>query len=150
MIKALTSVSQHCGKPVCCPSNAAPKSCMWRGDNNGQGSASDCSGQCLAGETNIAGIRSSWGGGFTNDGNTNKCGRGFKTFCCPDPEFDQVTAGCTWTGWYVKPEFVIKIPSLRSDHTTAESPARLEQKFCSREGRASLRKSRIVARRLLL
>ena len=50
---------------------------MWRGDNNG-GSGSDCSAQCAPGEINIQGIGSSWGGGFLNDGDTNKCGRGYK------------------------------------------------------------------------
>ncbi|KAB8227369.1 uncharacterized protein BDW43DRAFT_323913 [Aspergillus alliaceus] len=89
--------SCHCGKPVCCPSNAAPKGCSWRGDNTGQlGSRSDCSGQCEAGEMNINGIRSSWGGGFTNDGNTDKCGRGYKVFCCPDPDYKEVTKGCSY------------------------------------------------------
>ncbi|THX54883.1 glycoside hydrolase [Aureobasidium pullulans] len=70
--------------------------CQWRGDNNGQGSSSDCSAQCLPGETNVAGIKSSWGGGFENDGNTNKCGRGYKAFCCPNPDASQVTSGCTY------------------------------------------------------
>ncbi|KAF2719530.1 glycoside hydrolase family 18 protein [Polychaeton citri CBS 116435] len=88
--------SCHCGKPICCPSNSAPKNCMWRGNDNGGGVGSDCSGQCAAGEVNIKGIRSSWGGGFTNDGNTNKCGRGFKTFCCANPDFQYVTKGCKY------------------------------------------------------
>ncbi|RAH72534.1 glycoside hydrolase family 18 protein [Aspergillus aculeatinus CBS 121060] len=89
--------SCHCGKPICCPSNAAPKNCKWRGQKTGQGGArSDCSGQCEAGEMNINGIRSSWGGGFTNDGDTNKCGRGYKAFCCPDPDYRQVTRGCSY------------------------------------------------------
>ncbi|EAW15054.1 glycoside hydrolase family 18 protein [Aspergillus clavatus NRRL 1] len=52
----------HCGKPVCCPTNSAPKSCIWRGDDNGGGAGSDCSAQCRPGEINIKGIRSSWGG----------------------------------------------------------------------------------------
>ncbi|KAK3168025.1 hypothetical protein OEA41_004471 [Lepraria neglecta] len=76
--KKCVRLDGHCGKPICCPTNEAPKNCIWRGDNNGQGTASDCSAQCLPGETNIKGIGSSWGGGFLNDGNTNKCGRGFK------------------------------------------------------------------------
>ncbi|KAE8150566.1 hypothetical protein BDV25DRAFT_172049 [Aspergillus avenaceus] len=89
--------SCHCGKPICCPSNAAPKGCNWRGDNTGQlGSHTDCSGQCEAGEMNINGIRSSWGGGFTNDGDTNKCGRGYKVFCCPDPDYKEAIKGCTY------------------------------------------------------
>ncbi|KAJ5713915.1 CAZyme family GH18 [Penicillium malachiteum] len=49
-------------------------------------------------EINIAGIRSSWGGGFTNDGNTDKCGRGYKVFCCPDPEYEEVIDGCAYAG----------------------------------------------------
>ncbi|OGM50923.1 hypothetical protein ABOM_000717 [Aspergillus bombycis] len=85
----------HCGKPICCPSNAAPKGCSWRGDNTGEpGTRADCSGQCEAGEMNINGIRSSWGGGFTNDGDTDKCGRGYKVFCCPDPDYKEVTKRC--------------------------------------------------------
>lgn len=69
---------------------------MWRGDNNGQGDKSDCDGQCAPGETNIKGIRSSWGGGFVNDRDTNRCGRGYKTFCCPNPDFPTVTKGCKY------------------------------------------------------
>ncbi|KAJ5964997.1 uncharacterized protein N7479_004873 [Penicillium vulpinum] len=92
-----TNGVQHCGKPICCPHGAAPKGCKWRGDDTGQlGSSSDCSGQCSAGEINVNGIRSSWGGGYTNDGNTNKCGRGYKVFCCPDPDYHEVTKGCSW------------------------------------------------------
>ncbi|PCG89190.1 Hypothetical protein PENO1_106070 [Penicillium occitanis (nom. inval.)] len=72
----------HCGKPVCCPTSSAPKNCMWRGDSTG--------------EINIAGIKSSWGGGFANDGNTDKCGRGDKVFCCPDPEYNEVIDGCAY------------------------------------------------------
>lgn len=93
------TVIQHYGKPVCCPTITAPKNCIWRGDNNGKGSSRDCSAQCWAGEVNMAGIMSSWGGGFTNDGNTNKCARGKKVFCCPDPGFSQLTSGCGYTGW---------------------------------------------------
>ncbi|RAH68797.1 glycoside hydrolase family 18 protein [Aspergillus aculeatinus CBS 121060] len=89
--------SCHCGKPICCPASSAPKSCMWRGDNTGDaGVSSDCNAQCQAGEINIAGIRSSWGGGFVNDGNTDKCGRGYKVFCCPDPEYSEVIDGCAY------------------------------------------------------
>ncbi|KAG9571281.1 glycoside hydrolase family 18 protein, partial [Aureobasidium melanogenum] len=90
--------NHHYGKPVCCPTITAPKNCIWRGDNNGKGSSRDCSAQCWAGEVNMAGIMSSWGGGFTNDGNTNKCARGKKVFCCPDPGFSQLTSGCGYTG----------------------------------------------------
>ncbi|KAI2696119.1 CAZyme family GH18 [Penicillium roqueforti] len=87
----------HCGKPICCPTGAAPKNCMWRGQDTGQkGASSDCSGQCAAGEINVAGIRSSWGGGYLNDKNTGKCGRGYKAFCCPDPDYKQVTKTCSW------------------------------------------------------
>ena len=49
----------HCGKLICCPVNAAPKNCQWRG-----GKAGDCDGRCAAREVNIKGYRSSWGGGF--------------------------------------------------------------------------------------
>ncbi|MCJ1245495.1 hypothetical protein MMC30_002699 [Trapelia coarctata] len=78
----------HCGKPICCPVNAAPKNCQWRGGKSG-----DCNGQCLAGEVNIQGYGSSWGGGFKNDGNTNKCGRGRKVFCCEADNWNQLKAG---------------------------------------------------------
>ncbi|KAF9249765.1 CAZyme family GH18 [Penicillium roqueforti] len=89
----------HCGKPICCPTGSAPKNCNWRGDNTGDaGVSSDCNAQCKSGEINIAGIRSSWGGGFTNDGNTDKCGRGYKVFCCPDPEYKEVIDGCAYAG----------------------------------------------------
>ena len=47
------------------------------------------------------GIGSSWGGGFINDGNTDKCGRGAKV-CCADPMFLQLTQGCSYTDWYVQ------------------------------------------------
>ncbi|RMY88306.1 hypothetical protein D0864_06671, partial [Hortaea werneckii] len=86
----------HCGKPICCPVDRAPKDCRWRGDNNGKGASSDCSAQCFPGEVNVAGIMSSWGGGFINDGNTNKCGRGKKSFCCPNPDAVQVTSACSY------------------------------------------------------
>lgn len=76
---------------------------MWRGNNNGNpGVSSDCNAQCQEGEVNIAGITSSWGGGFLNDGNTDKCGRGHKVFCCPDPEYKDVIAGCAYADWYAK------------------------------------------------
>ncbi|KAK5127248.1 hypothetical protein LTR08_004478 [Meristemomyces frigidus] len=89
----------HCGKPICCPTNATSQQCKWRGDDNGSGASSDCSAQCAAGEINIKGVSSSYGGGFLNDGNTNKCARGFKVFCCPDPEYLQLTQGCNYAGW---------------------------------------------------
>ncbi|KAJ5426042.1 hypothetical protein N7465_001112 [Penicillium sp. CMV-2018d] len=87
----------HCGKPICCPAKEAPKNCMWRGDNTGTpGVSSDCSGQCHAGEININGIRSSYGGGFLNDGDTDKCGRGYKIFCCPDPDYKAASSKCAY------------------------------------------------------
>src|SRR5690348_17091651 len=88
---------QHCGKPICCPAVSAPKNCKWRGDDTGNTVGSDCSAQCAPGEINIKGIQSHWGGGFTNDGNTNRCGRGEKAFCCPSSDYDQVTRGCSYT-----------------------------------------------------
>ncbi|KAL4958978.1 uncharacterized protein BDV14DRAFT_194146 [Aspergillus stella-maris] len=88
--------SCHCGKPVCCPTKSPPKNCIWRGNDNGGGAGSDCSAQCRPGEINIKGIGSSWGGGFLNDGDTNKCGRGHKVFCCPDPDYAQITKGCSY------------------------------------------------------
>lgn len=48
---------------------------------------------------NVNGIRSSWGGGFTNDGDTDKCGRGYKVFCCPDPDYKEVTKRCFYAAW---------------------------------------------------
>lgn len=87
--------NHHYGKPVCCPSRGAPNTCKWRGDDTSSGGPkSDCSGRCEAGEINVGGIKSSWGGGFTNDGNTNKCGRGYKTFCCVSPDYEDATKGC--------------------------------------------------------
>lgn len=75
---------------------------MWRGDNTGKsGTSSDCNAQCNQAEINIGGIKSNWGGGFVNDGNTDKCGRGNKVFCCPDPEYSEVIDGCAYADWYV-------------------------------------------------
>ncbi|KAL4935574.1 hypothetical protein BDV06DRAFT_217331 [Aspergillus oleicola] len=88
--------SCHCGKPICCPSNAAPKGCNWRGQDKGGGIGSDCSGQCNPGEINVNTISSSWDGSFTNDGDTDKCGRGSKVFCCPDPDYQEATSGCAY------------------------------------------------------
>ncbi|KAG2418851.1 hypothetical protein HFD88_001953 [Aspergillus terreus] len=62
----------------------------------GAGVSSDCSGQCQAGEININGIRSSWGGGPQNDGDTDKCGRGYKIFCCPDPDYNTAKSQCSY------------------------------------------------------
>jgi len=71
--------------------------------------------QCDAGEVSL--FDSSWGGGYTNDGNTNKCGRGWKvsvhglrmnvvrcanpiqSFCCVASEFKDLTRGCMKAGW---------------------------------------------------
>ncbi|KAI5861929.1 hypothetical protein GGS23DRAFT_605878 [Durotheca rogersii] len=89
--------SCHCGKPICCPTSSAPKNCIWRGDDTGGGLGSDCNAQCGPGEVNIKGIQSHWGGGFVNDGNTNRCGRGEKAFCCPSLDYKTVTEGCTYT-----------------------------------------------------
>ncbi|KAI1774392.1 hypothetical protein F4818DRAFT_442540 [Hypoxylon cercidicola] len=89
--------SCHCGKPICCPAASAPKGCQWRGDDNGGGAGSDCDAQCGPGEINIKGIQSHWGGGFLNDGNTNRCGRGEKVFCCPSLDYGTVTKDCEYT-----------------------------------------------------
>ncbi|KAI7026582.1 glycoside hydrolase family 18 protein, partial [Hortaea werneckii] len=88
--------NHHYGKPICCPTDGAPTSCRWRGDHTG-GLGGDCSGQCHEGEINVAGIRSSWGGGFTNDGNTDKCRRGYKSFCCVAPDLKALTKDCSLT-----------------------------------------------------
>ncbi|RMY35478.1 hypothetical protein D0865_13898 [Hortaea werneckii] len=88
--------NHHYGKQICCPTDGAPTSCRWRGDHT-DGLGGDCSGQCHEGEINVAGIRSSWGGGFTNDGNTDKCGRGFKSFCCVAPDLKALTKDCSLT-----------------------------------------------------
>lgn len=29
-----------------------------------------------------------------NDGDTDKCDQGFKVFCCPDPEYNEVINRC--------------------------------------------------------
>jgi len=88
--------NHHYGKPICCPSAGAPTSCQWRGDDTG-GTKGDCSGECYEGEINVAGISSSWEGGFTNDGNTNKCRRGYKSFCCVAPDLAAIDKKCTMT-----------------------------------------------------
>ncbi|KAI1114378.1 hypothetical protein F5Y14DRAFT_441271 [Nemania sp. NC0429] len=88
--------NHHYGKPVCCPTLGAPTSCKWRGDDTG-GIGGDCSAACHEGEVNVGGITSSWGGGFTNDGNTNKCRRGKKAFCCVAPDYVAITKTCSLT-----------------------------------------------------
>ncbi|KAI7201665.1 glycoside hydrolase family 18 protein [Hortaea werneckii] len=88
--------NHHYGKPICCPTDGAPTSCRWRGDHTG-GLGGDCSGRCHEGEINVAGISSSWGGGFTNDGNTDKCRRGYKSFCCVAPDLKALTKDCSFT-----------------------------------------------------
>jgi chitinase len=88
--------NHHYGKPICCPTDGAPTSCQWRGDKTG-GVGGDCSGECYEGEINVGGISSSWGGGFINDGNTNKCRRGYKSFCCVAPDYAAITKHCSFT-----------------------------------------------------
>lgn len=88
--------NHYYGKPICCPSTGAPTSCQWRsGDTDG--TKGGCSGECYKGEINVAGISSSWGGGFTNDGNTNKCRRGHKLFCCVAPDVAAINKKCSLT-----------------------------------------------------
>ncbi|KAL1589378.1 hypothetical protein WHR41_02173 [Cladosporium halotolerans] len=87
----------HCGKPICCPINEAPKGCIWRGQKTGKGTGTDCNAQCDKGEINVQAILSSWGGGYLNDGDTNKCGRGAKAFCCPVPSVNLTLGGCQWS-----------------------------------------------------
>jgi chitinase len=88
--------NHHYGKPVCCPTLGAPITCKWRGDDTG-GVSGDCSAECYEGEINVGSIGSSWGGGFTNDGNTNRCRRGAKAFCCVAPDYDAITKRCSLT-----------------------------------------------------
>ncbi|GIJ85609.1 hypothetical protein Asppvi_004468 [Aspergillus pseudoviridinutans] len=73
------------GKPICCPSTAYPKSCLWRGDG------SDCNGQCHSGEMTL--LYSSWGGDPT-EGNHKRCGRGRKAFCCVADEWESEIKDC--------------------------------------------------------
>ncbi|KAK7962859.1 bacteriodes thetaiotaomicron symbiotic chitinase [Apiospora aurea] len=88
--------NHHYGKPICCPTLGAPTSCTWRGDNTG-GVSGDCSSECYEGEINVGGIYSHWGGGFTNDGNTNRCRRGEKAFCCVAPDHAAIKKKCSLT-----------------------------------------------------
>ncbi|KAK3369407.1 hypothetical protein B0T24DRAFT_580387 [Lasiosphaeria ovina] len=88
--------NHHYGKPICCPTLGAPTSCKWRGDDTG-GVGGDCSAECQEGEINVGSIGSSWGGGFTNDGNTNKCRRGAKAFCCVAPDYAAIKKKCSLT-----------------------------------------------------
>ncbi|PYH52732.1 glycoside hydrolase family 18 protein [Aspergillus niger CBS 101883] len=82
----------HCGKPVCCPTSSAAKDCIWRGDNTGDaGVSSNWNAQCQDGEINIAGIRSSWGGGFVNDGDTDKC-----ELAIDRATYGDLSSGCDW------------------------------------------------------
>ncbi|KAF2824330.1 glycoside hydrolase [Ophiobolus disseminans] len=87
-----------CGKgkqrPICCPAKTAPKEngCRWRGH------VSDCNGQCHPGESLV--MRSSWGGSPTEArGNTKKCTRGVKAFCCDAGGWKTITDQCYWTNW---------------------------------------------------
>ena len=79
-------------KPICCPSTSNLGSCIWRG------SGGDCNGQCHPGEINLFG--SSWGG-WPTESNQRKCSRGRKLFCCESAQWTDLTAGCSWTSWYV-------------------------------------------------
>lgn len=88
--------NHHYGKPICCPVDGAPTSCQWRGNSIG-GVGGDCSGACYEGEINVAGISSSWGGGFVNDGDTDKCRRGYKSFCCVALDYAAITKDCSFT-----------------------------------------------------
>lgn len=88
--------NHYYGKPICCPSTGAPTNCQWRGGDT-DGTKGGCSGECYKGEINVAGISSSWGGGFTNDGNTNKCRRGHKSFCCVAPDVAAINKKCSLT-----------------------------------------------------
>ncbi|KAH8692487.1 hypothetical protein GQ44DRAFT_635769, partial [Phaeosphaeriaceae sp. PMI808] len=66
--------------------------CRWRGH------VSDCNGQCHPGESLV--MRSSWGGSPTEDkGNTKKCTRGVKAFCCDAGGWKTITDQCYWTNW---------------------------------------------------
>lgn len=84
------------GKPSCCPSAGAPTRCQWRGDD-ARGTKRGCSAQCYGGQINVAVISSPWGGGFTNDGNTNKCRRGYQSFCCMASYLTAVNKTCSMT-----------------------------------------------------
>ncbi|KAK7915206.1 glycoside hydrolase superfamily [Apiospora marii] len=88
--------NHHYGLPICCPLLSVPTSCSWRGDNTG-GVSGDCSSECQEGEVNVGGIYSHWGGGFTNDGNTNRCRRGEKAFCCVAPDYAAIRKKCSLT-----------------------------------------------------
>ncbi|PYI36201.1 hypothetical protein BP00DRAFT_453217 [Aspergillus indologenus CBS 114.80] len=73
------------GKPICCPANAYPKSCLWRGGH------SDCNGQCHSGEMTL--FYSSRGGEPT-EGDHVKCTRGRKAFCCQADEWEREIGKC--------------------------------------------------------
>ncbi|KAF4472553.1 glycosyl hydrolase family 71 [Fusarium albosuccineum] len=77
-------------KPICCRTQTAPETCKWRG------SGKNCNGQCHTGEVNL--FQSKRGGGEHRQSGMGKCRRGTKTFCCKEPQFDELVAGCKWTG----------------------------------------------------
>ncbi|KAK3177855.1 hypothetical protein K4F52_009407 [Lecanicillium sp. MT-2017a] len=91
------------GKPICCPSDTAPKKCAWRGSGNDGGIWGDCNGQCHSGEAKL--FSSKWGGGPEKDRDSKpyKCARGKKVFCCDAGDYKSVIDGCYWTPWYMTP-----------------------------------------------
>ena len=82
--------SQHYGQPICCPVRAYPGNCTW------YGSPSDCNGQCVGGQITL--FRSSYGGApaDSNGGNTDRCYRGDKVFCCNTPQWADIIDACSF------------------------------------------------------
>ncbi|RWA12800.1 hypothetical protein EKO27_g2300 [Xylaria grammica] len=76
------------GHSICCPSDMAPSSCIWRGGGG------DCNGQCHPGEATLFG--SSWGG-WPTESNQRKCSRGYKVFCCDAGDWKDIMSSCYWS-----------------------------------------------------
>ncbi|KAK1580588.1 uncharacterized protein LY79DRAFT_520478 [Colletotrichum navitas] len=90
------------GKRICCNSDTVErfgvdaqgnkKKCIWRGAGR------NCNGAGSEGEVVL--FKSGNGGGPT-ESDQSQCSTGYKYFTCPLPEWDGLTSGCRWTGWYV-------------------------------------------------
>jgi chitinase len=93
----LTCWSQrNYGHSICCPTQTAPSSCIWRGNGLPLSDGGDCNGQCHEGEVAVFDSKS---GGSPTEGNQYSCGRGLKQFCCKADDFKSIIQGCYWTKW---------------------------------------------------
>ena len=83
---------------ICCPSFSGPQEddCRWH-DERSTASKHDCSAKCDIGEINIINDSYGWVGNITGGGYSDKCGRGWKSFCCKAGNMQRYLDICTWT-----------------------------------------------------